>query len=277
VDVLGRFVSISGDTVIVGAPGDDDSGSDSGSAYVFEKPESGWANMTETAKLSASDGAAQDEFGAAASISGDTVVVGAPYHDDSGSAYLFEKPEAGWTGMTETAKLGASDPEWDLFGRSVSISGDTVIVGAPLDDDNGIYSGSAYLFEKPEAGWTDMTETAKLSATDNSVGDQFGQSVSISDDTMVLGAPYDNDGGSACVFELDEGGQDNWGEVAKLTASDSAAGDSFGYSVSISGDTVVVGAYGDDDSGSGSGSAYLFREFEPIAWVYMPVVLRSAP
>ncbi|MTI29216.1 FG-GAP repeat protein, partial [Xanthovirga aplysinae] len=99
-DYFGYSVSISGDQLVVGAYFDDDKGSSSGSAYLFEKPDGGWVGMNETAKLTASDGTAHDYFGAFVSISEDLVVVGAYGKDengvDSGSAYLFEKPEGGW-------------------------------------------------------------------------------------------------------------------------------------------------------------------------------------
>jgi hypothetical protein len=147
-DRFGRSVAISGDTVVVGAHGDDDNGTNSGSAYVFVKS-GNWSDMTETAKLTASDGAASDLFGLSVAISGDTVVVGA-YDDDfgdkSGSAYVFVK-SSHWSDMTETAKLTSSDgAENDKFGRTVAISGDTVVVGAPTANGQS-KTGSAYVFE----------------------------------------------------------------------------------------------------------------------------------
>ena len=280
-DYFGRSVSISGDTVVVGAYKDDDNGSNSGSAYVFEKPPGGWADMTQTAKLKASDGAVSDYFGTSVSISGDTVVVGADCDDDnrrsSGSAYVFEKPPGGWADMTQTAKLTASDgAAYDYFGRSVSISGDTVVVGALYDDNNSIADpGSAYVFEKPPGGWADMTQTAKLTASDGAADDHFGNSVSISGDTVVVGAQRDDDNGiadagSAYVFERPPGGWADMTQTAKLKASDGAADDDFGSSVAISGDTVVVGADCDNIGGNSyQGSAYVFKLTPSLAPVLM--------
>ena len=278
---FGTSVSISGDTLIVGAPGDD-----SGSAYVFERDAGGSGNWGEVAKLTASDGASGESFGWSVSISGDTVVIGA-YHDyPDGSAYLFEEPETGWPeSMTETAKLTASDGvEYGAFGYSVAISGDAVIVGAPADDSNGENSGSAYLFEKPESGWpATMTETTKLTASDGATYNNLGHSVSISGDTAVAGTPQGTNSsgaysGSAYLFTKPESGWPaTMTETTKLTASDGDWTDFFGWSVSISGDTVVSGAYHDDDLGEDSGSAYVFGPFEPVAWVYLPVVLRGGP
>ena len=189
-DFFGKSVSISGDTIVVGAYGDDDNGICTGSAYVFEKPDSGWTSTTQNAKLTASDGEASDRFGRSVSISGDTIVVGAHLDDDndtdSGAAYLFEKPDSGgWTSTTQDAKLTASDGEaYGYFGVSVSISGDTIVVGAHNLNDfsaNDFAGGSAYIFEKTGPNWPlNMTETSKLTASDGRSGDRFGSSVSIS-------------------------------------------------------------------------------------------------
>ena len=135
-DHFGDSVSISGNTVVVGAHEATVGGnSDQGAAYVFTEPGSGWADMTQTAKLTASDGAADDYFGTSVSISGNTVVVGASEprsaQHGQGAAYVFTEPGSGWANMTQTAKLTASDgAAGDYFGFSVSISGNTVVVGA---------------------------------------------------------------------------------------------------------------------------------------------------
>ena len=128
-DNFGDSVAIAGDTIVVGAPGDDDNGSDSGSAYVFTRTGTTW---TEQAKLTASDGAADDYFGSSVAIAGDTIVVGASGDDDewqcSGSAYVFTRTGTTWT---EQAKLTASDGAAnDHFGGSVAIAGDTIVVGS---------------------------------------------------------------------------------------------------------------------------------------------------
>jgi hypothetical protein len=167
-----------------------------------------------------------------------------------------------------TAGDGAAD---DVFGYSVSIDGDTVVIGAYLDDDKGSDSGSAYVFTRdtagnPTSGWT---QVAKLTAGDGAVADRFGYSVSIDGDTVVIGAYWDDDkgdkSGSAYVFTRVTAGEltSNWTQVDKLTAGDGAAGDRFGTSVSIGGDTMVVGAYLDDDKEDNSGSAYVFTRATP--------------
>ena len=254
-DRFGKNVSISGDTAIVGAQWDDDLGSKSGSAYVYVRSDGVW---TEQAKLNASDGAAEDQFGHVVSISGDTAVVGAFGDDDlgsqSGSAYVYVRSGEVWT---EQAKLTASDGAGsDRFSFSVSVSGDTIVVGAYQDDDLGGNSGSAYVYVRSGEVWT---EQAKLTAGDGARGDRFGFNLSVSGDTAVVGAYQDDDlgskSGSAYVYVRSG---EVWTEQAKLTASDGAADDRLGFSVSVSGDTAAVGAYFDDDSGSKSGSVYVF-------------------
>ena len=259
-DRFGRSVSVDGDTIVVGAYWDDGNVANSGSAYVFVRPSTGWEDATQTAKLRASDRAAGDEFGISVSVDGDTVVVGA-YQDnpyaDSGSAYVFVRPSGGWRNATQTAKLTAfGRTSNDYFGTSVSMDGDTIVVGAY---QNGNGAGSAYVFAKPSAGWKTAHETTKLTASDRAAGDEFGRSVSVDGDTIVVGAYQDGNGaGSAYVFVRPSGGWGNASQTAKLWASDRAAGDEFGRSISVDGDTIVVGADQDDVDGTIAGSVYVF-------------------
>ena len=250
-DFLGTTVAISGATAIVGAGGDDDNGFNSGSAYLFETT-TGW----QIAKLLPDDGAAEDWFGVSVAISGSTAIVGAFFDDDngsnSGSAYLFDTT----TGKQLFKLLPLDGAAIDYFGFSVAISGATAIVGAWGNDDNGSKSGSAYLFETT-TGW----QIAKLLPDDGATGDGFGYSVAISgppgNKVAIVGAPGDNDNGSesgsAYLFDTTTGWQ-----IAKLLPDDGAVEDYFGWSVAISGATAIVGAYRDDDHGNASGSAYLF-------------------
>ena len=270
-DAFGWSVAVDGDTVVVGAYRDDDNGVNSGSAYVFTKPNTGWADATETAQLTASDGADDDEFGHAVAMDGDTVVVGADgNNDDEGAVYVFTKPNTGWADATQTAKLTASDgAAGDHFGTSVGVDGGTVVVGFFMADNE---KGSVYVFTKPtNGGWSDATETAKLTASDGAANDYLGVSVAVDGDTVVVGAWFDDDNGrssgSAYVFtEPASGGWSDATETAKLTASDGAANDYLGVSVAVDGDTVVVGAWFDDDNGASSGSAYVFTEPPSGGW-----------
>jgi hypothetical protein len=279
-DQLGFSVAISGDTIVAGAPTDDVGVNlDQGSAYVFVKPAGAWANATQVAKLVASDGAANDQFGFSVAISGNTIVVGARLDDtvaaDRGSAYVFVKPGAGWSGtLTQTAKLLGSDGlASDQLGFSVAVSGTTVVAGAPVDDTGAATNrGSAYVWVQPGAGWAGtLNQTSKLFASDGLLGDLLGWSVGVSGDTVVAGANGDDvganaDQGSAYVFVKPGAG---WPAIAvenaKLLASDGAAGDLFGGTsttgtgIAIDGSTVVVGASFDDvGANTDQGSAYVF-------------------
>ena len=263
-------------------------------------------NWTEIQKLLASDGAASDYFGYSVSLDGDTALIGAydddDNGDDSGSAYVFTRTGTTWT---QQAKLLASDgAAGDHFGSSVSLSGDTALIGAIGDDDNGVDSGSAYVFTRTGTTWT---QQAKLLASDGAAEDYFGCSVSLdrvtppsSEQSMMMttetilvlrtcspapappghsrqnSSPQtaqqmiilvvlflllvtppssehhgdDDNGdqsGSAYVFTRTG---TTWTQQAKLLASDGAAGDYFGCSVSLAGDTALIGADGDDDNGN---------------------------
>ena len=251
-DFFGNSVSLDGDTAVIGAYADDNY---KGSAYVYVRSNGVWS---EQAKLTASDGAQDDYFGNSVSIDGDTAVIGAQDDDDngtqSGSAYIYVRSNGVWS---EQQKLTASDgAQYDSFGSSVSLDGDRAVIGALGDDDNGQASGSAYVYVRSNGGWS---EQQKLTASDGAEYDYFGRSVSIDGDTTVIGAPDDvavPTSGSAYVYVRSNG---VWSEEAKLTASDGAAGDTFGLSVSIDGDTAVIGAQDDDnDNGSYSGSAYVY-------------------
>ncbi|MHC4866126.1 MAG: C10 family peptidase [Planctomycetota bacterium] len=252
-DLFGYSVAIDGNTAVIGAYGDDQCGPDAGAAYIFEKPPGGWVNSTETAKLTGSDCVGGECLGHSVDISGDTVVIGT-----YGAAYIFEKPPGGWVNTTENAKL-TSGGSLDYFGYSVAMDGNTVAIGAPEILIAG--NGAAYIFEPNEVNPNNWDQQAKLVACDGAVNDWFGCSVDISGSTVVVGAYGDDynsvalDSGAAYAFYFDGS---SWGQEAKLLASDGAADDYFGYSVAVSGDTALAGAYGDDDLGSNSGAAYVF-------------------
>jgi hypothetical protein len=261
-DRFGYSVALSGDTALVGAALDDTpAGANAGSAYVFTRSGSTWS---EQAKLATSDGATNDYFGISVALFGDTAVVGAHGDDtaagtDAGSAYLFTRSGSTWSQQT---KLAASDgAAEDRFGNSVALTGDTALIGAYLDNSD---RGSAYVFTRSGSTWS---QQAKLTASDAAVSDLFGNSVALSDDTALVGAHWDDtaagtDAGSAYVFTRSGS---TWTQQAKITASDGAPTDRFGYSVAVSGDTALIGAYWDDtpnqagEPAANQGSVYVFR------------------
>lgn len=241
-DNFGYSVSINGDSALVGAPGYNGW---TGAAYVFTRTGTTWAQQ---AKLTASDGITADEFGFSVSLSGDYAIAGASYAGNgwSGSAYVFKRTGTTWA---QEAKLTASDgAAQDQFGWSVSIYGDSAIVGSVYDDSR---TGSAYVFTRSGTTWT---QEAKLTASDAAIEDAFGFSVSIYENSAIIGAGWkDTFIGAAYIFTRTG---TTWAQQAKLSASDGSNGDEFGTAVGISGDTVVVGTRFDD---TWKGAAYIFK------------------
>jgi len=281
----------------------DNSATNSGAAYVFVRIGGVWSQQ---AYLKASNTGASDRFGISVAVSGDTVVVGAVDEDSSatgvngnqadnsaaqsGAAYVFVRVGGVWS---QQAYLKASNTEaFDQFGWSVAVSGDTVVVGAYQEDSNatGVNgnqadnsangSGAAYVFVRIGGVWI---QQAYLKASNTGAGDRFGFSVTVSGDTVVIGAQDEDSNaigvngnqadnsaaqsGAAYVF-VRAGGV--WSQEAYLKASNTGAGDQFGWSVAVSGDTLVVGAYQEDSSATGvdgngadnsagdTGAAYVF-------------------
>ncbi len=253
-DRFGFAVSVSDDTAVVGAHRDDDAGADTGSAYVFVLGGTSWSLQSKLLPIGAQPG---DQFGGSVSISGDTALIGAHVSDegplgDAGAAYVFERSGTTWS---QQARIIAGDAEADdQFGCSVAYEDDTAVIGSAQDDDDGVDSGSAYVFVRDGTAWS---QQAKLTALDAFTGDMFGSSVAICGEMAVVGAPHDDVGGlnagSAYVFVRSG---TTWSQQAKLTAGATNAHASFGVSVSVSGDLAVVGADGRVGS---TGSAYVFE------------------
>jgi hypothetical protein len=256
---FGNAVAISGDTIVVGEEGQQ-SGTP-GAAYVYVKPAGGWHNMTETAKLTASDGVKNDELGLSVAISGQTIVAGAIQFGNfinpgKGKAYVFVEPSGGWSSMTQTAELTGSDSaRGDFFGVSVSIDGNVVLVGAESHDKS---VGEAYIFEKPASGWTNMTETASLTSADGGPSG-FGEAVALKGNLAVIGAPYrgltpDTLKGGVYIFKEPAGGWQTATSSVVLSGADTHFFDYLGFWLGLSGQTVLAGA----PDGPAPGNAYVF-------------------
>ncbi|MES9942244.1 MAG: cadherin-like beta sandwich domain-containing protein [Candidatus Thiodiazotropha sp. 6PLUC2] len=256
-DNFGWSVSLSGDSLAVGAFLDDDLGSASGSVYIFNRSGGVWSQQD---KITAADGAADDKFGYQVSLFGDSLAVGSSGDDDngsdSGSTYVFTRTNGVWS---QQAKLTPADgAAGDEFGFSVSLYEDSLAASAHLNDHDGSTSpGAVYVFTRSGTVWT---EQAKLTALDAAGWDLFGYSVSLFEDSLAVGALFEDanglvDSGSAYVFTRSGG---VWSQQQKLTASDGAADDTFGVSVSMSKDGLAVGARSNDVIGADSGAAYLF-------------------
>ncbi len=261
---FGYSVAVSGDTALVGAHWDDDLGTQSGSAYVYQRepgPEGSWVFAQ---KLLASDEVNGDEFGHSVAIDGDVAVIGALQHihegaPGTGSVYVFRFDPNTSTWIEEQELLASMGTWGDGFGFSVSISGNVALIGAPGDDDDGFASGSVYVF-RFDPKTSQWIETQKLTASDAMTSDSFGGSVALAGDLAVIGTPgqdgVEEETGAAYIFRFDSDTA-TWIEQAKVFASDGTVLDRFGWSVAVSPDSIgvaLVGAHLD-----GPGSAYVFR------------------
>jgi len=321
-DSYGYSVAVSGDTMVVGAHGEaskatgvngdqtDNSADYSGAAYVFVRSGTNWIQQ---AYLKVSNAEAFDQFGVSVAVSGDTIVVGAHGEASSatgvngdqtnnnapqaGAAYVFVRSGTNWSQQAylKAANSGGPLPPdsfGDLFGWSVAISGDTVVVGAwgeashatgvngDPNDNSAPYAGAVYVFVRSETNWS---QQAYLKASNTGANDNFGMSLAVSGDTVVVGAMHEDSSASGVNGDQSSNGGTNsgaayvfvrsgtnWNQQAYLKASNTGAEDDFGTSVAVSGDTVVVGAMHEDSSASGvngdqgnnggtnSGAAYVF-------------------
>lgn len=247
-DSFGQSVDCWQDFVVVGSP----KNLGIGSAYIFEKSGINWNQI---AKLTASDGAFGDDFGFSVAIETEIVVIGSQ-NQNTGTAYVFQQQVSTWN---EIAKLTPSDgQQFDKFGNSVSVSGNFIAVGSRENDSNGNNSGAVYIFEKINNTWI---QTEKLLASDGVANDNFGTSVEIENNFLVVGASRKSDlgGNSGAAYVFKKIGS-SWIEETKLLANDGQAGAFFGNSVSISDSTVLVGALRDMKNGIPEGSAYIFQK-----------------
>ena len=250
---LGISVAIDGEYAVAGANQFDSSFTDQGAIYVFPRSKA-WQNRL-VLPLIASDAAANDRFGSSVAIKGDTLISGAPLNDlgpivDAGSAYIFVRG-VGDNWSQQAGPLMAIDgAAGDNLGTSVAVDGDTAIVGAPGDDTGSVFNhGCAYIFQRSGTNWSQAT---KLLAPDLTANDNFGFAVDVHGGIAVVGA-YTKDGrGAAYIFRRELG---TFVFAQKLTAADSAAGDSFGVSVAVQGDGIIVGAFGKN---AFQGAAYVF-------------------
>src|SRR5581483_11243356 len=249
-------VAISGNTIAVG--------SDSGEVHLYQSGSGTWTDATEIATISNGMGGT-DFFGNQIALTGNTLVVGAPESGQSqGTAYVFVQPASGWVSTSQpNAVLTASDGQADdLFAASVTIAGNSVLVGAPTKPYPQQY-GALYVFVRPSTGWKSMTETAKLTAKTPSLGALLGWSLTSFGNAAIAGAPTGTDfpgPGAAYVFVRPAGGWKNASENAILSDGTHTV-DSFGVSVSLSGNTLLVGASSTAFGGNQfQGAAYSFRQ-----------------
>ena len=272
-DVFGYSAAVSGQTVIIGAAGKTiGNNSGQGAAYVFTcfgTP----CTWTQQQELTAADGARDDEFGNSIAVSGNTAIIGAWGRNSlflpeavapQGAAYVFTCSGTPCTWKQQQELTAADGASGDEFGNTVSVSGNTAIIGAPYKNS---YEGAAYVFTCSGTPCT-WTQRQKLTASDNASGDVFGYSVAVSGETAIIGAIGNTSSrGAAYVFTC-SGTPCTWKQQQKLTAADSAGGDVFGTRVAVSGNTVIVGAPGKAiGNNSLQGAAYVFTcSANPCTW-----------
>ena len=257
-DLFGQGAAVSGNTLLVGAPEAGVGGLGStGAVYVFLRDSSGTWNLD--AKLVASNAQGYERFGASVAIVDDQMVVGAPYAGISGAVYVFERDASGtWI---EVAQKSPSGGTLDLFGAVIGLDRDRFVVGVTGEVAGGSPVGAAYIYERDLAGNWPLVATIR--AGDGHSGNYFGSSVAIAQDLIVVGARNDfqlgQSAGAAYLFERDVGGL--WVQVAKLTASDGAAGKRFGVSAAIQEEAVFVG------ESQSPGKVYLFSPHPIVGWI----------
>ena len=271
-DHFGESVALDGDSALIGAVYDGEGGEKSGAAYTFVRRPDGWLLQQ---KLVADDAKANDKFGYAVAISGDTALVGAYSDDDHGgnrgSSYIFERQAGEWEQRIELAPPSEPD-ELFYFGIAVALDGDTALIGARryradvAIEGVDCYSGSAFAYLREATGWRLQ---GVLEAADSSGCDRFGDKVAIESDTAVVGAPAywahpEMDAVSASAYLFTRQGE-QWSQQARLMPDSRIAGVKFGSSVAIDGDTVIVGANLEEQTDRYQGSAYVFTR-EGDAW-----------
>ncbi|MCB9855375.1 MAG: thrombospondin type 3 repeat-containing protein [Phycisphaerales bacterium] len=268
-DLFGGPLAVDGDTALISACADG-----SGSAWVLYRDAFGaWQPV----KKLVSPGVAGSNTFCLLDLDGELAVIG---DNVNGDAYVFSRDEGGPDNWGDVARLTAPDaggPE--RFGNSVAIHGATIVIGAHIDSGTNT-GGSAWIFEQDQGGPGNWGLVKKLTASDAMAGDEFGRAVAIDGDTIVVGAqgadPLGSDSGAAYVFERNEGGTDNWGEIVKLTATDGSADDWFGATVKVEGDDLAVGAIAPNEPGN-PGACYLFGRNEggPNNWGQVTVLTSS--
>ena len=279
-DLFGISSAIYGSYAVVGAQNEDedDNGKNwlenAGAVYLFKFVNNSWVKVK---KLTPSDRSAYDNFGIFVTLNNDYIVI----KSARGAVYIFKKDEGGSDNWGQIKKI---QPSQDYgYNGSVSIDGDYIAVGAPFDNydisgNNYLYtSGAVYLFKKDQGGAENWGQFKKITSPNRNANDQFGNSVGMSDGSLIVGAPFDDyddsqnyfsyNAGAAYFFSKDEGGSDQWGAVRKVVSSQRAYQGSFGYSVGINGERAVVGAQGEDFNYSDQvadyvGGAYIFKKNE---------------
>lgn len=284
-DWMGYTVAISGDVAVVGAPKTDIIEPDMGAAYVFQRVNGNWVQTQRLVAPDARPGDFSDHFGWHVAIDGNVIAVGAPFDEvgspldgvQTGSVYIFRFDGAVW--LFEQKITPDDGDEADRFGWGFAVQGDTVVVGARNDDDNGPGAGSAYVFQYDGSIWA---QTQKIFGSSGGTGffAAFGVSVAIDGDALVIGAPWDDAGGldhgAAYAYRFN-GSEWDQEQLLLPVPGDGGFMDRFGLSVAVDDETIMVSATQDDDNGFDSGSVFVFQ-FDTVAshWVQRQQLVAAA-
>jgi hypothetical protein len=259
---FGWSVAIEGDIAVIGAK--------TSWTSVFERSGDVWVKVGLLIPDDYEPGDGFREFGRSVAVSGSLAAVGRPCDNDngadSGSVYVFERGRDG--NWSQTGKLTADDGDsYDRFGDAVAVDGDVITIGAPDDEDQGNWSGSAYVFEREEDGrWA---QAGKLLAHDGGPFTGFAYAVAVSGDTVLVGASdaHGNDWHCGAVYVFERDASADWPETAKLIADDGVIGDALGASVALDASVALVGAPGVSDQAEDAGAAYVFARREDANWI----------
>ena len=288
-DWFGASVAAASGILVAGSPGEDTAaGGDGGASYVYSRNYGGTDNWGLVKKLTPGNGEAGDAFGSSVTVSGGTVVVGAPHAssgmvDNAGAVFVFSRDHGGagnW-GEVKDISLGLFNAHGnDFFGGSVALHNDVLAVGAEGDDSAGTQAGAAYVYHRDQGGADNWGKVRRLTASDGDAYDYFGRSVGVSDTLIVAGAlnQGDQDGypnaGAVYAFSQNSGGENNWGEIAKILPRVRQDNANFGNSVAASGDTMAFGEPGRNTAPDGGGAANIFVQRFP--WIlFFPVLDRA--
>lgn len=273
-DTLGGNVAIKNNIAMLGVSRRDDKGKDSGAVVLFERDMEAWQQKQ---IFTAPDAKPGDAFGQSIALTDNFLVIGAPHSDalgkESGAAYIYKRESNIWHYQTKiTASDGATG---DLFGISVAIDGNTIVVGADLHDEKAEKAGAVYVYVLQDDKWQ---QEAKLMASDGGNTDIFGVRVAISENTALISARRDDidelgvDAGSAYIFVRDGS---TWTQHLKLISPDGKADDRFGRGVALSGDTAIISAMNHDAKGKDTGAVYVYKK-GPDGWRYKSKVLAKS-
>ncbi|CAM4021771.1 FG-GAP repeat protein [Pseudoalteromonas byunsanensis] len=272
-DTLGGKVALKNHLAALGASRRDDKGEDSGAVFTFERKADSWPQRQ---ILTAIDGKTGDAFGQSIALTERFLVVGAPRsdapHEDSGSAYVYMRDKNSWQFHSKLiAQDGATG---DLFGISVAIDNNTILVGADLNDERAEKAGAVYAYEFDGKQWH---QQAKLMASDGANTDIFGVRVALFGDTALISARRDDiegigtDAGSAYIFERAKG---KWSQTQKLIAPDGKADDRFARGVALYQDTALISAMHHDAKADNAGALYVFKKQQGL-WRYTSKILAN--